>query len=1049
MASRYPSPSPTPTPSDDWWTEAQSRDTPVRAARRRSVPAVIPGPPKPVDPIQQQRDVVGLARDQQALADARRPDVPSGYRFKQDGTLEPIPGGPADPTKAPTTRPLPETARTRLESNVGVYEGYQRSRQTFQDDYGGNVLGEAENIGQSYFDIGTPGQRQWWADFRQNDNQIRHDLYGSAFTATEKANYDKTTITPGMSPATIRANLAERQEIVRRALARQVGVYRANGFAPDAVDAAAGEYIADFSPDYSPDGQPGPVQGAEAGAREGAEAGERINGVAPEEQQRDPLFGQGRTMQSDEQGQFAMDGPAPPRAKRFPAAQEAEILQAIRDGDVGQAAMLTERYSGKPADRAGLQMAADAYRKDPKTPLYLSYSAGDELAQSEYDLERYGEYLKPAIEDRKKTGRGVDSFVRQAANAPTLGVADILEAGSDTVFGGGKGENFGQRYRDNLRKQRALTEADYRVNPGYAWSGTIIGGLALPTKVGPVGGAARDAALAGGAGIREAARAARSAGARRLGLEGAAYGGVTGTISNIETSNPLGHGAVGALQGAVGGYGIGRALGGRLPPKVPGGDEAIGLARAAEEEGVQISRPIVDPGSRDAMRYLESSFGSGGVVQRSLKGTEEGIEHRAGALGAGGTAMDEAGIGGVIQNAGRRFIDRTRTRAEKLYDRAAQMAGNAPVRASNALKALDEQIVDLSENANANAPLISYLKEIRGDFADAAGNLMPKTVSSIRELRKGMRGQISTRGLSATDADRRIGAVLDAATTDIQRDLGMANPAAVKQYARADQYYRQRQSEIKNVVQRVLGQSRQPQDQISPEKAWSTIRTMAGPKGDSDALSRMWAKLEPQEQMDAAATLAENFGRRAADEAFSPSQFIASTRGLSKAARETIFGPEGARSISNLRELSRALTDTRRSLKNTNSGFVQNWNQFLNSVAKWGPGIGGTGGGIAGGLPGAIVGAAAGTAATSAIAGVRNISARALMSPNMSKWLVEAAHANSPGRIMKAIQKLAVIATRDPAVAQEALGLQDDLRKALGEEKPKGTAIPVGRRGDR
>lgn len=744
----------------------------------------------------------------------------------------------------------------------------------------------------------------------------------------------------------------------------------------------------------------------------------------------------------DEEVRFKDEREAP-RGKRFTAAQEAEVADAIRSGDVGQAVMLIGRYNGgKPVDRASIQAVADAVAKDPRTPISFNYYNADQEAQNAYERERYGEYLPEAMADRAKPGGGVDSAVRQAANAPTVGLADVASAGVNTIFGGGKGDGLGERFRDNLRRERARTEADFRVNPAQAWTGSIAGSLAIPTRFASVSASAREGALARGATMRDALSVGRRAGTLRLGAEGAAYGGVRGLVDNIESPNRFAYGLAGAATGGIGGLGVGSVFSRLGTRGIPGDESALSVARAADAEGIPVSRPIIDPSRRNAAAYLEASVG-GSPIRSGLERTGEALEARVGALGGEGRALDETGMGSVIQGAGRRFINQSGQRARLLYDQATQMAGNAAVRGENAVKALDDQIADLSRNANANAPLIRYLEEIKADFVDTAGNLITKDVGAIRDLRTSLRGQISNRNLTATDAERRISQVLDAASLDVQRDLGRAAPEATEAFARADQFYRERQSEINNVIQRVLGRSRRADDQISPERAWQNVRAMAGPNGDSRSLARLWNRLDDQEAADAAATIAANMGRRSADEPFSPAQFVNSVRGLSKEARETLFGPRGAQSVENLRRVSEAFRDTMSRLNNSRSGQIQQYGQFFrNFVPGTLFGIGG--GALVGGAPGAAVGGAV-MAGTGVLA--RNVSARLLMSPAYSRWLVRAAMADNPRKMTAAIRALATAATRDPAVTQEMLGIQEELRRAL--ENPEETypvTVSAGRR---
>lgn len=958
---------------DNWW--AQDQTVTPQSGRRQAPPAVIPGPPKVPDAAEAER--LEMARRDQARQDALAPLQVQAAELEVKKKQRELQGA--------VGKPMRQGDANQLDEQVSAYSYLKNALNSFQDDYAGNTItGELENWAQAAIGTGTPGQRDWWSNFRTADNLIRNQLFGASLTANEKAAYDRTSITPAMTPAEVRRNLERRVEIARDALSRRVGRLRAAGFNPQEIEAATGEFAPDFTP--SPTG--GPTQ-------------QDADGIAFADEEK-PVIGY-----------------------RFTPEQEAQVERAIRDGDLGQTVALVQRFNGgRPVDTAGLKSAIDAVRRDPNARISLNYAAADAEAQAAADKERFGDYLPQAIEERK--GAGIDAAVRGAADIVPF--MDEIAAAGDTLFSGGT-------YADNLRRQRAIDEADTRVNAGPRFAGQLAGALL------PVG------RFAGFGRVPGAARGALSYGA-----EGAVLGGLYSAgkadpspdsslgqaalqRAGAVPTGALAGGALGAGFGALGNYLSRPPRGGGPPP--PGGEEAVEIARAAAEEGVPLSRPIVDPSRRNAMAYLESSIGGGNTVRGALERTREGIETRASGLGAGGTAQEEYAIGSAIQKGAREYISRSKGLKDRLYNRAAQIAGDAKVVPTAAVKKLDDEIAQLSRNPNQNAAEINFLQKYRADLVDADGNPMPKTVQEIRDMRTNLRGVVGQNNLTASQAESRVIGALDAAKADIQRDLSATNPAAVRAYDRADKFYRERQAEIKGVVQRVLGRSRNEADQISPERAWQNIKTMAGPRGDSSALQRMWNKLDPETQTDAAATLAESFGKRAVDEPFSPERFITATNGLSRSARKTIFGPEGARSIENLRMLSRAYSQTAKSLNNSRSGVVINWANELKSIVTRG-GIGGLAGSAVAGPVGGAVGGAVGVG-TGQIA--RYLTARALMSPDMSRWLAQAPRQTTPRAIASHVAKLSsAVARRDPAIAQDALGLQRYLQQAISQTPSRAAA---------
>lgn len=137
-------------------------------------------------------------------------------------------------------KPLREGDAQKLTDDVASVDALERALNSFQDDFVG-LTADIENVAQGVTGMGTPGQRDWWADFRATDNQIRNQLFGASLTAGEKSAYASTTITPRMAPEEVRRNLQRRLEIARKAAARRFDRLNAAGYNPDEVAAIVGE----------------------------------------------------------------------------------------------------------------------------------------------------------------------------------------------------------------------------------------------------------------------------------------------------------------------------------------------------------------------------------------------------------------------------------------------------------------------------------------------------------------------------------------------------------------------------------------------------------------------------------------------------------------------------------------------------------------------------------------------------------------------------------------------------------------------------------------
>lgn len=143
-------------------------------------------------------------------------------------------GGAADGGK-----PIPTKWAEKYDDTANIYRSYSAAIESFRPGFGGNPLGSAENLAQGMLGdrVGTPGQRDWWAQHFSADNVQRHALFGAALTGTEKSSWASTTINPTMDDDQIMRNLRRRREIVAGNVKRYRKYLHANGYSPAAIAA--------------------------------------------------------------------------------------------------------------------------------------------------------------------------------------------------------------------------------------------------------------------------------------------------------------------------------------------------------------------------------------------------------------------------------------------------------------------------------------------------------------------------------------------------------------------------------------------------------------------------------------------------------------------------------------------------------------------------------------------------------------------------------------------------------------------------------------------
>jgi hypothetical protein len=527
--------------------------------------------------------------------------------------------------------------------------------------------------------------------------------------------------------------------------------------------------------------------------------------------------------------------------------------------------------------------------------------------------------------------------------------------------------------------------------------------------------------VAGGLGAAQIGSAVSATGltGRELAAQGARGGLAGGALAGFGGGEGTQNSITGALVGGAGGAAVGGALGGlagRLGRQAARPD----VARAAADEGVDLPAMMVTGSRRDINRAgaLESGGGEAPVViQEGFADVGRAVEGRTAALGGGGTGRSEEAIGESVQRAGRRFIQRSKGVADRLYNRARNLAGDARIVPTDAIRQVDEELASLQGNPGVNRAEISFLETLKSDLSTPGG----KTVDELRGLRTSLRGSISNADLTATQAEARALRVMDAVHNDARANLPRG---AADAFRRADMYYRERMVHIDDVLDRFIGGERGVA-KLSGEQAFRKVKSMAD--SDGRRLAAIMRDLTGPERQDVAATIAQSLGRTADDAPFTVDQFLRQTNKFSPSARRTIFGPDGAQSIENLRVLSRRLQEIQGQVNRARTGNVVSRTlraQAGNIITALLTG----GGGLTGGGAGAMTGAATGVAINSVLQATgavrRQLSARALMSPRVTNWLLRASNVNTPRQAQEVVRSLGTVIAREPALANELTPIQ-------------------------
>jgi hypothetical protein len=873
---------------------------------------------------------------------------------------------------------MPEWADKKYSPQIETYGGLSTALNTFKDDFGGNTLtGGLENTIQgAWGGFGSEGQRDWWAQFKSNDNQIRNKLFGSALTETEKAAYESTTVSPSMDPAEIRRNLASRKAIVQKALQRTTKFLKAQGYNPDSISALAGEYAPELGAIDDEPKEGGDPASTAAGAADGSGT--------------PPPGPDGRT--------------APPGTElKFNDEIPPEISNAVHLTDEQKATIARVAQSGASAEEIrGVYQGMDlpGPSVEQLAPIVAFYA----------DPAKRG--VAPIVGDVDNSIKPVDSG-QGAGAAFAEGVASWIpfstEAGAivDTV-------RNGDTYDKNLdirRGERLFNQQEH----GFAReAGAFVGSL-------PIGGmqfagakaaarAAGVAAIRSGVGRGAAELAAARVFASRTAVESAAISGAYG-FGNAEgdLGDRLGKGALDAGVGAVAGgalaYGGSRLasrLGNRAAAVPALTDQQDALQAAERQDIIPFPADMGGGATRRLTGAVSQTMAGAGPIRAGAEATlasAEAVRNRVAASIGPATNNAEA-IGETARTGARAFIARTGQRIGRIYDAAAATAGRATVDTPEARRVLDQELAPLLESP-VRGPGVGILQGLR-DALD-----QPQTVRGLREARTQIREQFENAGLRGSNLERVAGRVVDAATDDLVNGLrAQGLDRAATQYRVADRMWRERLATIDDHLTPIIGDAGGPGMKSGEQIVTGLKSAMAG---NNRRFAGFIQALPPNEQAMVRASLIQRLGMATkgqqdqGGEVFSLATFLTNWNDIGARAKDTLFGAEGRAALNDLATYANQAKQSQKFANHSNTGgAMANLSAIYNFT----------------------------TLGTTLVA--ENLGGRLLASPRFARWLARPPRVANPVAAQAHIARLSRIARAEPAIANDVLALQTRLADAFG-----------------
>lgn len=504
---------------------------------------------------------------------------------------------------------------------------------------------------------------------------------------------------------------------------------------------------------------------------------------------------------------------------------------------------------------------------------------------------------------------------------------------------------------------------------------------------------------------------------RMLFTGGAIAGG--SAMPGMSPKAALAAAAGGATAGELSDNPLAVGLGAMAPAAVSQAGSAVRTAMAKPQDVAQNVetfkgagvRPTVGMATENtsfrALENLVSKFPGGvGIFRRFA----EDMQGKMGAKTATGASAESAGRAverGVTGEGG--FLDRTKTVWQGLEAKVnAKIPPDTGVAPTNAMSALNELATPRAgAEATTRALINPKIAQMRDALAaDLQGN--PQNGLPTRQT-----GTVSYEGLR--DIRTRVGSMLEDSLVSgvpggelkklygaLSKDLEAAATAAGagKEFARQNQYYSARMERIDNVLSRVIGKGRQPEDIFKA--------VMPTDPNQANKLRAVMRSLEPADRAVVTDAVVARLGKATpgrqndVGDVFSSDTFLSNWNRLSPAAKTQLF-PD-AKMRGDLNDIASVASNLKEGAK-----------VFANPSGT-----------AATAAPQALVilGALGNLGVVGGIVGGTNAAARLLTSPKVVNWLA-AAPKVQPGREAAHMVRLGTILNeeKDPEVKQAISGL--------------------------
>lgn len=569
-----------------------------------------------------------------------------------------------------------------------------------------------------------------------------------------------------------------------------------------------------------------------------------------------------------------------------------------------------------------------------------------------------------------------------------LNMTDELRGGVGGIRSLLSGDGFGSGYQRERDIERALQERSRGQNGIVP---ELAGSLLTPAGVVSRTNMARDAAAMGAmAGFGEGEGAVDS-------LSKSATGGALGYAAGkgLEAATPyIANSGIAQKAGAY--FGQGRA------------QQIDDFAKAAERQDLDYL-PADVPGSYKS-KFATGLAGMtlGGVPLKVAAGkiVDKAQAAKDRIAGSVGNAGDNVATGQAAQGGMTAWKSASGDRGGKLYD-AIPIPGDTTVDLTASKQALSDINGAISSNADL-AALVRDPKLVAYQQALEKGDLSWNDIKSFRSYIGEKAGRPTLQQDTSKD---NLDALYGALSQDIERAAAAHSPEAAKAFARANSYWRGRQSRINDVMTKIVGKD----GNLSAEQTTAQLERWAQSKGgDFNKLARAVRSLPEDEASNVRSYFIDRMGMSPAGrqdgsgEVFSPDTWLTNWNSLSPRAKAVLFQGEHRKALDDLATVFSGMKASRLFANPSGTGY-----------SVWG-----------------AANAAMATAdlATFGMTSAGQIGAGALLgSPRIAKWLVALSKKPNQSAQLAHIGQLSAIARSEPVIANDIFTLQERLADAFAQ----------------